>query len=74
MESVSEKLSELRSFLTRNSYPMLMHLVDIENNLLAMHRKIIGLEEENSRLKQLLHPDEEAESSGLPLDRRRQVA
>ena len=53
-DSVASKLTDLRQWLFDNRAPMQLAFVDIEDEFLTMHRRILELEEENQRLLHIL--------------------
>ena len=53
-ESIASKLTDFRNWLVDSHAPMQLAFVDIEDEFLNMHRRIIELEEENQRLARIL--------------------
>ena len=52
--SMSVIVGDFRSWLTRANSPMKMAFIQIEDEIQAMRRRILELEEENQRLSRLL--------------------
>ena len=58
------KIADVRNWLSKTSPWVLMTFTEIEDEIFALESRVLGLREENYRLRRLLHPGIELGSSG----------